>query len=212
MNDTFDTLAGLRHEYTVNTLGDDAPSEPITLFSRWLQEAKEAQLPYNECALATAQNNKPSVRIVLLKRFDEAGFCWFTDSESNKGKALAMNPQAELLFYWQTLERQVRIQGKVKQLSAAQTKRYFVSRPRISQLSAYVSQQSAPIANRQTLVDLHQAADAQYKDTIPMPKRWRGYRLVPLSIEFWQGREHRLHDRILYTKNQQQWHKQRLQP
>lgn len=222
MNDTFEELPDLHFQYVRDALDDNKlPDDPAVLFADWFRDARTINQRYNECALATASSNgTPSVRIVLLKRFDSDGFCWFSDSSSQKGCHLAQNPRAELLFYWQQLERQIRIYGIVTELDRRTTSAYFASRPLASQVSTLISHQSQPIANRQILIEKHQQAAAHYPKAVPCPTRWRGYCLKPKHMEFWQGREHRLHDRILYQRTDKDtdknkdtnWQKKRLQP
>lgn len=190
----------------------DCPTEQ---FSEWFNQAKVVRPDdVSSMTLATASSTgMPSARIVLLKHYDAAGFCWYTDYESQKGIELSENPQAELLFYWYGLERQVRIQGVVKKLSEVQSQQYFDQRPRASQISAAASQQSQPIVSRSALEAKASQLEADLKgDKVQWPKRWGGYCLVPSKFEFWQGREGRLHDRLVYRLQDSKWSVQRLQP
>ena len=193
-----------------------APS-PLQQFERWFDEAVRASLPEpNAMTLATVgADGKPAARIVLLKGFDERGFVFFTNYASRKGGELAARPDAALLFFWAELERQVRIEGVVAKVSDAESADYFASRPRPSQIGAWASPQSEPVADRPALEARYAAAEAQYRDVVPRPAHWGGYRLAPALLEFWQGRPSRLHDRIRYTRSRthpERWDIDRLAP
>lgn len=194
----------------------DLEPTPLPQFERWLRGAEEAAVPeFNAMALATASvDGKPSVRMVLLRGHDDRGFTFFTNYLSRKGGELAVNPFASLLFFWPTFQRQIRIEGTVSAVSPAESDAYFASRPKGHRLGALVSPQSQVI-DLATLRQRMQDLQIQYKDAddVPRPEHWGGYRLAPLAIEFWQGRENRLHDRIRYTKTGAgTWTKQRLAP
>ena len=209
------SIADLRKEYSHASLAEsDVDPNPIAQFSRWFDEAIRAQVPEaNAMGVATvAPNGRPSSRILLIKEFDERGFTWYTNYESRKGRELQQNPYAALLFHWIALERQVRLEGKVERVTAAESDEYFNSRPMRSRRGAIASEQSKPIADRETLEAQYAQVKQQYGDLPPRPTQWGGYRLVPDSIEFWQGRPSRLHDRILYTLVDGRWQLQRLQP
>jgi pyridoxamine 5'-phosphate oxidase len=210
------SIADLRKEYSRTSLSEsDVDADPIEQFAKWFGEAISAQVPEaNAMSLATvAADGRPSSRIVLIKEFNQHGFTWFTNYESRKGKELGENQYAALLFYWIELERQVRIEGRVERVSAAENDRYFHSRPLGSRIGAIASAQSRPIADRYLLETEYAQAERQYGDDPPRPAHWGGYRLIPDYIEFWQGRPSRLHDRIAYRLQADgSWQRQRLQP
>ncbi|GAA0694718.1 pyridoxamine 5'-phosphate oxidase [Marinobacterium maritimum] len=215
MSNTSD-ISALRREYVAAGLHRrDMLADPLAQFRGWMDAALEAHPDdATSMTLATADaQGWPAARIVLLKRFDTEGFCWFTDFRSDKGQQLAQNPKAELMFYWRGLERQVRIRGRVEQLPYRDGETYFHLRPRGSQLSAAASDQSQAIDHRVTLEQRVQDLDqAHAGEEIPCPETWGGYRLIPHQIEFWQGRENRLHDRFRYTLVDGDWQLERLQP
>jgi pyridoxamine 5'-phosphate oxidase len=189
--------------------------DPIAQFQQWFSEAIDAAVEdVTAMALATAtRDGEPSVRIVLLKHFDDDGFCWYTDYRSRKGVELAVNPRASCLFHWGQLHRQVRISGAVEKLDVDAADAYFASRPLDSRYSAAASQQSAPIANRELLEARVADLRSRYPDgSVPRPPQWGGYRLRPDTYEFWQGREGRLHDRFRFTLAADGWQVDRLQP
>lgn len=210
------SIAGLRTEYSQASLTEaEVHPDPIVQFTSWFDEALKAKIAEpNVMTVATvAADHRPSARIVLLKDVDERGFTWFTNYQSRKASELAQRPYAALVFYWGELERQIRIEGRVEQVSAEESETYFHSRPLQSRLGALASAQSQPIADRAALEEQFRKANEQYGDQPPRPAHWGGYRLIPDRIEFWQGRPSRLHDRILYTKQQNGgWQRQRLQP
>lgn len=209
-------IAQLRKEYRLAELDEaSAGSSPFLLFSRWFDDALRAQLPEpNAMAIATATcEGDPSLRMVLMKKFDPEGVLFFTNYESRKGRDLAVNPRAALLFYWAELERQVRINGAVERVSAQESDGYFAERPRGSQLSAATSPQSAVIATREELEQRRAELDRQLSgQKVPRPPFWGGYRLRPERFEFWQGREDRLHDRIEFRLAHGTWQVVRLAP
>lgn len=207
-----------RNEYGKSKLIDsELPRNPVELFEKWLMEAFDADLPEpTAMTLSTANNEgRVSSRIVLLKGFDMDGFQFYTNYNSKKAKDIESSKFASLSFFWPELERQVRIEGTVGKISEKDSDLYHSARPRNNQLGAWASEQSEPIADRKTLESQFDAIKKAYKDydVIPRPKHWGGYRLTPDKIEFWQGRENRLHDRIEFNKdNSGRWCHQRLSP
>lgn len=210
-------IGAIRTAYKMGSLNESEISEdPIVQFRRWFEEALESGvMEPNAMTLATASaDGQPSVRIVLLKDISDAGFGFFTNYESQKGVELNRNPAAALLFFWPELQRQVRIIGQVAKMPAAQSDAYFHSRPSGSQLGAIASPQSREIAGRGELdarltkLEQHYAAGTP----IPRPSHWGGYRLTPQTIEFWQGRDNRLHDRLRYSRAHAGWRVVRLAP
>ena len=211
-----DHAARLRKEYTRAGLTEsDADSDPIAQFRRWFGEALAADLHEpNAMILATATpEGRPSARVVLLKGFDERGFVFYTNYEGRKGAELEANPYCALVFYWAELERQVRVEGHARRVTEKEADEYFRSRPRGSQLGARVSEQSRPVGGREALEEKLRWLEAEYEGReVLRPQFWGGYRVEPDSIEFWQGRENRLHDRLLYRLSDGEWGRERLQP
>lgn len=208
--------SALRAEYSKGQLlEENLALSPVEQFGLWFNEAEGSGAPEpNACTLATAtRDGVPSARIVLLKGYDASGFTFFTNYESRKGRELADNPHAALVFFWAVLERQVRIVGTVSRVSREETEAYFASRPRGSQLGAWASAQSATIPNRDELEARFRELTERYShEAPPAPPHWGGYRLAPVEIEFWQGRASRLHDRLRYRLAQGQWIVERLSP
>lgn len=190
-------------------------SNPISQFAQWFEHAQASVKPLpHAAALATATAaGRPSLRMVLLKSYDTHGFVFYTNYRSRKGRELARNARATLLFYWGELERQVRVEGRVARLPARASDEYFATRPRGSQLAAWASNQSARLAARAALERRYASVARRYRDAVPRPPHWGGYCLAPEEIEFWQGREDRLHDRILYRLGRGgRWAIERLAP
>jgi pyridoxamine 5'-phosphate oxidase len=211
------SLADLRKDYTMSGLLEkDLARDPFRQFDKWFQEAEAARLVEpNAMTLATAtRDGRPSARTVLLKGVDGRGFVFYTNYESRKGRDLAENPRASLLLPWIGLERQVIIEGTLAKLSREESAAYFHSRPRASQLGAWVSQQSSVITGRSVLEDAMKALEKKHAGAeVPLPPAWGGYRLAPESVEFWQGRRSRLHDRLRYRREAGgEWIVERLAP
>ena len=208
-------IAGLRQEYMREQLEEnDVAADPVTQFRAWFDEAVRAELPMvNAMTLATVSaRGQPSARVVLLKGVDERGFVFYTDYDSRKGRELAANRNAALLFYWIELEREVRVEGVVERTSVAESDAYFASRPVGSRLAALSSRQSGVIADRQTLERAYADMERRHGETPPRPEAWGGYRVTPHAVEFWQGRPNRLHDRLVYRKSGETWEIVRLAP
>jgi pyridoxamine 5'-phosphate oxidase len=212
-------IADLRRDYKMASLDEsDVSKDPMTQFGQWFEAAQKADLlEPNAMTLATVTpEGKPSARIVLLKGFDQDGFCFYSNYQSRKGIELAARPHACLVFLWQELERQVRIEGRISKLSAAESDLYFQSRPLSSRYGALASPQSQVLLDRQILIDKEAVLRVQYGENPPRPAHWGGYRVVPEVIEFWQGRRSRLHDRLRFTRltktEQSTWQLERLAP
>jgi pyridoxamine 5'-phosphate oxidase len=211
------SLAELRKNYSLGSMDvADVDRNPFRQFDAWFAQAVDAKLPEpNTMTLATVDSRgRPSARIVLIKGVDERGFMFFTNYESRKGRELADNPHASLLFYWIELERQVRIEGTVVKASPAESDQYYESRPLGSRIGAWASEQSQAIESRTVLEAREKEISAKYGEHPPRPPHWGGYRLIPDAIEFWQGRPSRLHDRLLYTRAVEggDWQIARLSP
>lgn len=210
----FPDLAAMREEYGMAGLDvADCAADPFDQFARWFAEAAVLPEP-SAMVVATADaTGTPSVRTVLLKGVAAGGFTFFTNTTSAKGRDLAVRPAVALLFPWHPLERQVRVSGAAHRLPDDEVAAYFATRPRGSQLGAWASHQSTPVADRAELEAAHAAAQQRFPDEVPVPPHWGGYRVVPESFEFWQGRPGRMHDRITYTRRpDESWQLGRLAP
>jgi pyridoxamine 5'-phosphate oxidase len=210
-------IAEMRREYrqaegTVETF----PRDPFGLFAQWFSKAVMSKVPEpNAMAVATVSDDgKPSARMVLLKDFDHRGFVFYTDRRSRKGRDLGQRPFASLVFWWAPLERQVRVEGDVEEVSSRESAVYFATRPRSSQLSSWASVQSTMINSREMLDNEYARWERTYKGVeVPSPPSWTGYRICPLAFEFWQGGPHRLHDRLRYRlADDGEWTRERLSP
>ncbi|WP_435747463.1 pyridoxamine 5'-phosphate oxidase [Nocardioides sp. SYSU DS0663] len=211
-------LRSLRQEYAAAGLDEtDLEPDPVTMFRRWFAEVEGVVHEPNAMVVATVSaEGQPSSRMVLLKGVSEAGFVFFTNTASRKGRDLAANPRCALLFPWHPLERQVRVDGVASALPPAAVADYFAVRPRGSQLGAWASHQSRPVADRAELAAAYQEVEARFADVpdgeVPVPEEWGGYVVLPSAVEFWQGRPGRMHDRLLYTRSGDGWTTQRLAP
>jgi len=208
-------LNSLRQEFASNGITRaELNDNPFIQFESWMDEATQAGLTLpNAMSLATSDDNEISIRTVLLKSFNEKGFVFFTNYNSKKSKQINDNPKAALLFPWLDLERQVKISGKVEKITTLESIKYFATRPKDSQLGAWASNQSSQLSSRQMLLSQFESMKEKFsKGEVPLPDFWGGYRVVPHTIEFWQGRENRLHDRFAYKKQSDNWVIERLAP
>jgi pyridoxamine 5'-phosphate oxidase len=183
----------------------DLQADPISQFTTWFEQARKVEMsdPTAMVLATVGENGQPSQRTVLLKYFDEQGFVFFTNYESRKAREMNMNGRVSLLFVWLELERQIMINGRVAKISATESAKYFMSRPKDSQMAAWVSSQSHKLSSRQILLQKFQEMKTKIGEgKVPLPSFWGGYRVEPVEIEFWQGRQNRLHDRFLYTRNE----------
>ncbi len=209
-------ISSQRREYTFSGLQrDNLCNNPYEQFEKWFSQATQAELETPNAFSLASVNNKgiPSLRTVLLKLFDQHGFVFFTNYSSQKARDMAENQNIAALFQWLEFDRQVKIQGRAEKISSAESLAYFSSRPRGSQIGAWCSHQSRVVSSRSLLETQFQAIKEKFKQQeIPLPDFWGGFRIVPQSIEFWQGRENRLHDRFKYTRCDENWEIQRLAP
>lgn len=207
-------LIKLRREFTSNGITcDDLNPDPFVQFEIWMKQALKAELTLpNAMSLATSDENGIGVRTVLLKTFDEHGFVFFTNYNSKKSKQINNNSKTAALFPWLDLERQVKISGKAEKISVAESSQYFATRPLDSKLGAWASKQSSVLTSRQALLSQLKLVEKRFDGEVPLPDFWGGYRIVPETIEFWQGRKNRLHDRFIYIKKNNNWKINRLAP
>ena len=216
MSKSREEVAAMREEYGSRELRrSDLAADPVVQFERWFAEAREVELhePNAFSLSTTALDGYPASRTVLMKFFDAAGFVFYTNYGSAKAKEIAADPRAAILFPWLQLERQVRIEGDVEKVSLAESLKYFSSRPRESQIGAWVSDQSSVIDSRALLMNKFEELRQKFKGgDVPLPSFWGGYRVRPLRVEFWQGGKGRVHDRFLYTRNGSGWSIDRLAP
>ena len=209
-------LVDLRKDYSLSGLAEkDLARDPFRQFEKWFQEAEAAKVPEpNAMILSTAtREGRPSARTVLLKGIDGRGLVFFSNYESRKGRELELNPQATLVFPWIAIERQVIVEGTITKVAREESEAYFHTRPRASQLTAWGSQQSTIIPSRAVLEDTYKALDKKYAgQEVPVPPHWGGWRLAPETMEFWQGRRNRLHDRLRYRRGKDGWTVERVAP
>jgi pyridoxamine 5'-phosphate oxidase len=205
-----------RRDFSLHSLTEaDLPNDPFEMFGIWFQQALDAEIPdpYTINVATVTKDNKPSSRILFMRDFNAEGFVFYTNYNSNKGDDIEHNPFATINFYWQQLERQIRISGKIEQVPAAISDAYFSKRPRESQIGAWSSDQSSTLQNREELEDKIAAVTKQFEGKdVPRPPHWGGYIVRPETFEFWQGRKSRLHDRILYSETENGWTTERLSP
>jgi pyridoxamine 5'-phosphate oxidase len=210
------TLAALRREY--GDAGLDVPdlaADPVSMFRRWLADTVAAGVhePNAMVVTSVSAQGRPSARMVLLKAVDERGFVFYTNYDSRKGHELDAEPACALLFPWHELQRQVRVEGSAERVSAEESEAYFDSRPRGSQLGAWASPQSATVGSRDELERLYAEAEERFAGSdVPLPPQWGGFRIVPDTVEFWQGRKGRMHDRLVYRRTADGWGVVRLAP
>ena len=210
-----DAIADLRQSYEKDALDrEDLAPDPIAQFLRWFEDARAGEVTEpNAMTLATVdEGGRPSARIVLLKGADARGFAFYTNLQSRKSREIAATERAALVFWWEPLQRQVRVEGRVEPVPAPEADAYFESRPRGSRLGAWASPQSEPIDSREVLDERLADAERQFAEAVPRPPFWGGWRVVPERVEFWQGRPSRLHDRFRYLKQGTTWTRERLAP
>jgi len=207
-------LSSFRKEFLQSGINkEDLKSSPVEQFSLWFSQAMEADIVEPSAMSLATSDDSIGIRTVLLKYFDEKGFVFYTNYESKKSIQMQKNPQAAILFPWLALERQVKIIGKVEKISKLESLKYFSSRPKGSQIGAWASEQSSRISSRSILIEQFESMKKKFSNgEIPLPEFWGGYRVIPQSIEFWQGRANRLHDRFIYEREEGEWTISRLSP
>jgi len=207
-------LSSLRKEFLQSGINkEDLKSSPVEQFSLWFSQAMESDIVEPTAMSLATSDDSIGIRTVLLKYFDEKGFVFYTNYESKKSIQMQKNPQAAILFPWLALERQVKIIGKVEKISKLESLKYFSSRPKGSQIGAWASEQSSRISSRSILIEQFESMKKKFSNgEIPLPEFWGGYRVIPQSIEFWQGRANRLHDRFIYEREEGEWTISRLSP
>lgn len=208
-------LSGMRRDYKKGNFNENlAADNPFRQFEIWFQDVLDAKIlePTAMTVATCSKDAKPSLRVVLLKKADDKGFVFYSNYESHKGKELEENPNAAILFHWDFLERQIRIEGKVEKVSKEESEEYYKSRPYESRIGAWASKQSQVLSSRMSLMKDVALLMAKYPKEVPLPPFWGGYRLIPDYFEFWQGRESRLHDRICYKLKNNSWTKYRIYP
>jgi len=214
--DIFNSLSSLRRDYTKGSFNEKTANEnPFVQFKLWYEEmlATDILEPAAFVLSTSTKDGKPSSRVLLLKQFDETGYIFFTNYESRKGKEIEENPHGAMLFFWDKLERQIRIEGRIEKISSIESDKYFQTRPYTSKLGTWASEQSSPLSSRFKLIRKVAQYMARYPVNVPLPPNWGGYRLIPDVFEFWQGRVSRLHDRLQYNKNDNgNWMITRLYP
>ncbi len=213
MDDFLKKLKNDHHNFDKGELSDHVPADPKVFFKKWYKEAFEFQKAANAMAVSTVDaEGRPSSRIVYLKELSDEGFIFFTNYHSHKGHDIDSNPHVSCLFFWDNMERQVRIEGSAIKVSEKESDEYFNSRPRSSQLGAWASQQSEPLESRMKLEDRIREFNIKYPKKVPRPPHWGGYIVMARRIEFWQGRSSRLHDRIIYEMENDKWKIYRINP